>query len=106
MDIEDYYVTSKDGDAGVGHKSKDDSFFGYKTHIAISGEHIITAAIVTSGEKGDGSQLQILVEQSRANGMDVDTVVGDADYSRKENILLSNDNERTWAELPDGPYYQ
>ena len=93
-DIEDHYVTSKDGDARVGHKSKDDSFFGYKTHIAISDERIITAATVTSGEKGDGPQLQELVEQSRANGMDVDTVVGDAAYSGKENILLSNDTEK------------
>lgn len=53
-DIEDHYVTSKDENARIGHKSKDASFFGYKTHIAMSDEHIITAATVTSGEKGDG----------------------------------------------------
>ena len=57
-DIEDHYVTSKDEDARIGHKSKDASFFGYKTHIAMSDERIITAATVTSGEKGDGPQLQ------------------------------------------------
>lgn len=61
-DIEDHYVTSKDEDARLGHKSKDASFFGYKTHIAMSDERIITAATVTSGEKGDGPQLQELVE--------------------------------------------
>ena len=33
-DVEDYYTTSKDTDARVGHKSEDDSFFDYKTHIA------------------------------------------------------------------------
>ena len=82
-DIEDHYVTSKDEDARIGHKSKDASFFGYKTHIAMSDERIITAATVTSGEKGDGPQLQELVEQSRANGMVVDTVVGDTAYSGK-----------------------
>ena len=92
-DIEDHYVTSKDGDARVGHKSADDSFFGYKTHIAMSDERIITAATVTSGEKGDGPQLQELVEQSRTNGMEVETVVGDTAYSGKENIILSNDEE-------------
>ena len=92
-DIEDHYVTSKDEDARVGHKSKESSFFGYKTHIAMSDERIITAATVTSGEKGDGSQLQELVEQSRANGMVVDTVVGDTAYSGKDNIILSNDKE-------------
>ena len=92
-DIEDHYVTSKDGDARVGHKSADDSFFGYKTHIAMSDERIITAATVTSGEKGDGPQLQELVEQSRANGMKVETVVGDTAYSGKDNIILSNDED-------------
>lgn len=30
-DIEDHYVTSKDEDARVGHKSEDSSFFGYKS---------------------------------------------------------------------------
>lgn len=92
-DIEDHYVTSKDEDARVGHKSEDDAFFGYKTHIAMSDERIITAATVTSGEKGDGAQLEELVEQSRANGMVVETVVGDTAYSGKDNIILSNDVE-------------
>lgn len=53
-DIEDHYVTYKDEDARVGHKSEDSSFFGYKTHMAMSDERIITAATVTSGEKEDG----------------------------------------------------
>ena len=48
-DIQDHYTTSIDEDARVGHKSEDSSFFGYKTHIAMSDERIITAAIVTSG---------------------------------------------------------
>ena len=92
-DIEDHYVTSKDGNARIGHKSEDDSFFGYKTHIAMSDERIITAATITSGEKGHGPQLEELVEQSRANGMVVETVVGDTAYSGNDNIILSNDEE-------------
>ena len=92
-DIEDHYATSKDKDARVGHKSEENSFFGYKTHIAMSDERIITAATVTSGEKGDGPQLQELIEQSRSNGMVVDTVIGDTAYSGKDNITLSNDEE-------------
>lgn len=91
VDIEDHYVTSKDEDARIGHKSGEDAFFGYKTHIAMSDERIITAATVTSGEKGDGPQLKELVEQSRQNGMAVETVVGDTAYSGKDNIILSND---------------
>jgi IS5 family transposase len=92
-DIEDHHMTSKDEDARVGHKSEDDSFFGYKTHIAMSDERIITAATVTSGEKGDGSQLPELIGQSRNNGMGVETVIGDAAYSGKDNIQLSDDGE-------------
>lgn len=97
-DIEDHYTTSVDTDARTGHKTEDSSFFGYKTHIAMSDERIITAATVTSGEKADGKYLGELVEQSRANGMEVDTVVGDAAYSGKDNIVLS-ENEETGFEL-------
>ena len=92
-DIEDHYTTSKDEDARIGHKSEDSSFFGYKTHIAMSDERIITAAVVTSGEKGDGPQLKELVEQSRSNGMEVDTVIGDTAYSGKDNLILSEDKD-------------
>lgn len=34
---------SKNQDAKVGHKTADTSFFGYKTHIAMTPERIITA---------------------------------------------------------------
>lgn len=93
-DIEDHYTTSKDEDARLGHKSEDSSFFGYKTHIAMSDERIITAAVVTSGEKGDGAQLESLVEQSRNNGMEVDTVIGDTAYSGGENLRLAEDEKK------------
>ena len=97
-DIEDHYTTSKDEDARVGHKSEDSSFFGYKTHIAMSDERIITAAVVTSGEKGDGPQLESLVEQSRSNGMEVDTVIGDTACSGIENLRLA-EGEKNGFEL-------
>ena len=41
-DVKDHYDVSKDGDARRGHKTQDSSFFGYKTHIAINQERIIT----------------------------------------------------------------
>ncbi|RED51091.1 IS1182 family transposase [Cohnella lupini] len=84
---------SEDPDARVGHKSADSSFFGYKTHIAMTEERIITAAVVTTGEKNDGKQLQTLIEKSKATGMEVKTVIGDTAYSEKENIKYSKDNE-------------
>ena len=78
-------------DAKIGHKSADSSFFGYKTHIAMSEERIITAAVVTSGEKGDGPILPDLLEISQQNGIEVDTVIGDAAYSGKNNLKLTNE---------------
>lgn len=77
---------SKDEDARTGHKTADTSFFGYKTHIAMTEERIITAATITSGEKTDGKELTALVEKSRAAGISVDTVIGDKAYSGKENL--------------------
>lgn len=77
---------SKDEDAKVGHKTYDTSFFGYKTHIAMTEERIITAATITSGEKHDGKQLRQLVEKSEAAGIEVEDIIGDAAYSEKENL--------------------
>lgn len=91
-DIEHLRI-SKDKDAKVGHKTADSSFFGYKTHIAMSEERIITAAIITTGEKNDGKQLETLIEKSVQAGINVETVIGDAAYSEKGNIEYTNKNE-------------
>ena len=84
---------SADQDARVGHKSANSSFFGYKTHIAMTEERLITAAIVTTGEKNDGKQLQTLIEKSKIAGVNVKMVIGDTAYSEKENIKYSSDND-------------
>ena len=83
------HTVSKDTDAKTGHKSADSSFFGYKTHLAMTKERIITAAVVTSGEKGDGPQLPKLLEISQNNGIEVDMIIGDSAYSGKENLELA-----------------
>ena len=88
--IEDYDIQlsySKDSDARVGHKSADSAFFGYKTHIAMSDERIITAAVITTGEKSDGPYLQELLRKSKDTGMKIETVIGDTAYSGKDNLL-------------------
>ncbi len=84
---------SKDHDAKVGHKTADSSFFGYKTHLAMSEERIITAAVITTGEKNDGKQLESLIEKSLEAGLEVKTVIGDAAYSEKDNIKYTQANE-------------
>ena len=94
--IDDYNVQlsySSDPDARVGHKSADSSFFGFKTHIAMSDERIITAAIVTTGEKSDGHYLKELVKKSKETGMEVGTVIGDTAYSGKENLQYAQAEE-------------
>lgn len=84
-------VVSKDIDAKIGHKSADSSFFGFKTHLAMTEERIITGAVVTSGEKGDGPILPALITQSENNGITIDTVIGDAAYSGKKNLELAKE---------------
>ncbi|MYL47035.1 IS1182 family transposase [Virgibacillus halodenitrificans] len=80
---------SSDPDARIGHKSQDHAFFGYKSHLAVTKERIITAASVTTGEKSDGKYLKTLVNKSRAAGMDVDTVIGDTAYSGTDNLTFA-----------------
>ncbi|MEG1059214.1 MAG: IS1182 family transposase [Clostridia bacterium] len=84
---------SKDKDAKVGHKTADTSFFGYKTHLAMTPERIVTAATITGGEKHDGKELQTLVEKSRKNGIEVEAVIGDGAYSEKDNIEYCQEND-------------
>ena len=91
-DTQSKYTLSKDEDARTGHKSADSSFFGYKSHIGMTEERIITAAVVTSGDKGDGPQLPEIIEQSIQNGMKVDTAIGDSAYSGKKNLIYGNEN--------------
>jgi len=93
-DTQENYTLSKDTDARTGHKSVDSKFFGYKTHLAMTEERIITAAVVTSGEKGDGPELPMLLEISQDNGIQVDTVIGDSAYSGKENLKLKDKDDQ------------
>jgi len=92
-DIADHYTLSTDTDARTGHKTKDNSFFGYKTHIAMSEERIITAATVTSGEKSDGKELPLLIETSKTNGMQIENVIADTAYSGTDNLELVNEEK-------------
>ena len=89
-DIEHMNI-SEDKDAKIGHKTADTSFFGYKTHIAMTEERIITAATITTGEKNDGKELESLLNKTLETGMVIDTIIGDAAYSEKGNIELTKE---------------
>jgi transposase len=81
-----------DEDAKLGHKSEHNSFFGYKNHIAMTEERIITGLEVTTGEASDGKYLQKITEQSLENGIVVEEVCGDAAYSSKSNLEYAKQN--------------
>ena len=80
-DVRSHNSISHDKDAKTGHKSAETSFLGYKPHIAMTPERIITAATITTGEKADGKQLPSLLRKTEDNGVKVDTIIGDAAYS-------------------------
>ena len=85
-DTEEKLYESADKDAKTGYKNSDDPFFGYKSHIAINSERLITAVTITSGEKSDSKELINLVEKSRENGMEINDVLADTAYASKENL--------------------
>ena len=92
-DIMDHCTTSDDRDARAGHKSNTRKFYGYKSHIAMSDNRLITGVVVTSGEKADGNYLQDVIHKTEDAGIEVDTVVADAAYSSKGNIEKCAEDE-------------
>lgn len=76
----------QDIDAKQGYKSEDNDFFGYKSHVAMTKERIVTGLEITSGEAPDGKFLPNLVEKSEQAGIEVKEVIGDKAYSGKENL--------------------
>ena len=84
-----------DQDAKQGYKSETNEFFGYKNHIAITEERIITALEVTTGEAPDGKYLKTLVEKSQKAGLEIKEVIGDKAYSGRENLEYGKENDIT-----------
>ena len=73
-----------DQEARVGHKSKTEHFFGYKTEFTMTTEdRIITAVVIESGEYVDGTNFNKLIELTEKTGLTVEEVYGDKAYFRK-----------------------
>lgn len=86
-DIAARAMVCADPDARKGHKSPHKPFTGYKIHISETEEGFITAATVTSGERGDGGELPALVKATKENGVDdIDGVIADSAYGSKDNM--------------------
>lgn len=85
--------SASDKDAKQGYKSEDNDFFGYKNHIAMTEDRIITGLEVTTGEAPDGKYLKTLVEKSEKAGIKVKEVIGDRAYSGQNNLKLGKEKD-------------
>ena len=73
-----------DEDARVGHKTKVETFFGYKIEFAmIPKERIITAVTVGNGAYVDGTEFEKLYNMTKKCGIDIRDAFGDKAYFRK-----------------------
>ena len=82
-----------DKDARFGYKTSDQSFFGYKTHLAMTEDYIITGVKVTSGEKTDGPELESLLTQTIGNGIEVEEIIADKAYSSQKNLSIAKNKK-------------
>ena len=90
-------------DARFGRKSKSKTFYGYKNHIAMTEEEIITAIEVTAGNEDDGKQLPSLVDKTKDQQITIEEVLADTAYSRKDNLSYLQ-KEKIKASIPQNPY--
>lgn len=63
-------------------------------------ERIITACVVTSGEKSDGPVLEELYHKSKDNGVTIEAIVGDRAYSGKDNMQFTKKERVHWVARP------
>ena len=89
-------IRSKDDmDARFGHKTVNNTFFGFKNHLAMTEERIITGIEVTHGAEPDGKQLPALLEKSQNNGVQVKEVIGDMAYVSESNLKICEEKGAT-----------
>ena len=89
-----------DTDARVGHKTKTDSFFGYKMEYSITTEgRLITAVGVHNGAYVDGTDFEKQNEQSKKAGLTITAYYGDKAYFKK-HILDKLNEDKVKAYIP------
>lgn len=91
-----------DPDARFGRKSRSKTFYGYKNHLAMTEEEIITAVHVTPGNEDDGKQLKTLVNKAIDQQLTVEEVFADTAYSGKDNLSFLQ-KEEIKASIPLNP---
>jgi transposase len=92
-----------DQEARVGHKSKTQNFFGYKTEYVITTEErMITAVRVNDGAYVDGKHFNELIELTKESGVTISEVYGDRAYFKKPILDKIKELEAT-AFIPVNP---
>lgn len=82
-----------DKEARVGHKSKTQDFFGYKTEFMLTtDERIITAVTVQDGSYVDGTDFQNLYNRTEESGINIKELYADKAYFRKPILDTIKEN--------------
>ena len=83
----DKLVSVVDKDARHGAKSKTKKFIGYKAHVAVTDQDVITRVEVTPGNSADGRQLTPIRDgMERDHGLRPEKMRADSAYGTGENI--------------------
>ena len=87
--------SKEDEDARFGHKTATSTFFGFKSHLAMTEERIITGIGVTHGGAPDCNQLPTLLEKSLSSGVQVKEIIGDMAYVSEDNLDICEEKDVT-----------
>lgn len=87
--------SKNDEDARFGHKTANSTFFGYKSHLAMTEERIITGIEVTHGGEPDCNLLPALLEKTINNGVGVKEAIGDMAYVSENNLDVCKEKDVT-----------
>jgi len=95
-----------DEDARVGHKTKTDTFFGYKVEFAmVSEERIITAVTVENGAYVDGTEFERLYSMTKECGIDIKDAYADKAYFREPILdVLKEDHVNAYIPVSESAY--
>jgi len=95
-----------DKDARVGHKTKTETFFGYKIEFAmIPEERIITAVTVGNGAYVDGTEFAKLYQTTKEFGLKIEDAYGDKAYFRKPILdILKEDHVNAYIPVSGSAY--
>lgn len=95
-----------DEDARVGHKTRTDTFFGYKVEFAmVSEERIISAVTVGNGAYVDGTEFEKLYSLTKDCGINIKDAYGDKAYFRKPILdILKEDHVNAYIPVSESAY--